>query len=83
MFETETVGPCLLRKLKWEGYAPLPPASPVAPPLLQDTKAYLGSSQISMMKGFCENTNDFQQLIIFIKKVHFRCLTGSLIRLCQ
>ena len=32
MFETETVGPCLVRKLKWEGHGPL--ALVVATPLI-------------------------------------------------
>ena len=34
MFETETVGPCLVRKLKWGGgCTPLLPSPPVATPL--------------------------------------------------
>ena len=31
MFETETVGPCLIRKLKWEGREAWPPGSPDPP----------------------------------------------------
>ena len=33
MFEAEAVEPFLFQKLKWWGYAPLPPPPPVATPL--------------------------------------------------
>ena len=53
MFETETVGPCVVWKLKWEGHAPL--ATPVATPLTRVQKSgflmFLGGYRNDMKRG--------------------------------